>query len=123
MAGAAADPKGSKTVIVSDVAWVRDHQHRLVLQLRLDGHLAHIPSGQKLELTRRGLVKGVDVLVSDWRRHKTAHPFIRGDREPGLAEADLMGCTDEPRVFALYREMCRAIAADTWVEGPRPTPP
>ena len=108
---------------ITDVAWVRDHRHRLVLQLRLDGHLAHIPSGQKVELTRRGLVKGVDVLVSDWRRHKTDHPFIRGDREPGLAEADLMGCTDEPRVFALYREMCRAIAADTWVEGPRPTPP
>ena len=109
-------------MIITDVAWVRDHQHRLVLRLRLDGHLAHIPSGQKVELTRRGLVKGVDVLVSDWRRHQTDHPFIQGDLEPGLAERDLMGCTDDPRVVALHQEMCRAIAAGTWQPGPRPRP-
>jgi hypothetical protein len=106
--------------MVADVAWVRDHQHRLVLQLRLDGHLAHIPSGQQVKLTRRGLVKGVDILVSDWRRHQTDHPFIGGDLETGLGEADLMGCTDDPRVFALYEEMCRAISADAWRPGPRP---
>jgi hypothetical protein len=109
-------------VIVSDVEWVRDRRHRPVLRLCIDGQLAHIPSGQQVELTRRGLVKGVDVLVSDWRRHQTRHPFIRDDLEPGLAEADLMGCTDDPRVVALYQEMCRAIAADAWRPGLRPLP-
>ena len=63
-------------MIVSDVAWVRDHQHRLVLRLRLDGHLADIPSGQRVELTRRGLVKGVDVPASERRRDLAA----RSDR-------------------------------------------
>ena len=107
-------------MIISDVAWVRDHRHRLVLRLRLDGRLAHIPSGQRVELTRRGLVKGVDVLASEWRRDPAAHPFIEREVEPGLSLSDLMGCTDDPRVFALYQEMCRAIAADAWRPGPRP---
>ena len=106
--------------MVSDVAWVRDHQHRLVLQLRLDGHLTHIQSAQKRELTRRGLVQGVDVLASEWRRNPGAHPFIERGIEPGLSLGDLMGCTDDPRVFALYEEMCRAITADTWRPRPRP---
>ena len=109
-------------MIVAEVEWVRDHRQRRVLRLRLDGHLAHIPSGQKLELTRRGLVHGVDVLASEWRRDPAAHPFIERAVEPGLAARDLMGCTDDPRVFALYGEMCRAIAADTWRPGPRPLP-
>ena len=109
-------------MIVSDVAWVRDHQRRLVLQLRLDGHLTHIPSAQKLELLRRGLVQGVDVLASEWRRDPAALPFIERGVEPGLTLGDLMGCTDDPRVFALYEEMCGAIRADTWRPGPRPLP-
>ena len=45
---------------LTDVAWVRDHQHRSVLQLSIDGHPAHIRSAQKLELTRRGIVTGID---------------------------------------------------------------
>ena len=109
-------------MIVTDVAWVRNHQQRLVLELRLDGQLAHIPSAQKVELTRRGLVKGVDLLASDWRRHPTDHPFIEGKIEPGVAEIDLMGCTDDPQVFALYTELCQAIAADTWRQGPAAVP-
>ena len=106
-------------MILTNVAWIRDHQHRLVLQLKIDGHLAHIPSGQKRELTRRGLLKGVDFLASEWR-DQAHHPFIRGEIEPGLAEGDLAGCTDDPRVFALYEEMCGAIRAATWQPGPRP---
>jgi hypothetical protein len=50
---------------------------------------------------------------------RSAHPYIRGVIEPGLGEADLAGCTDDPRVFALHGEMCRAIADGTWRPGPR----
>jgi hypothetical protein len=106
-------------LIVSNVAWVRDRKRRPVLQLSIDGHRANIRSDQKRELTRRGILKGVDFLASEWR-DQADHAFIKGDVEPGLAEADLVGCTDDPRVFALYGEMCRAIAADTWQPGPRP---
>jgi hypothetical protein len=101
---------------ITDVAWIRDHQHRLVLRLSVDGHPAHILSKQKVELTRRGIVKGVDFLASEWRG-QAHHAFIRGDVS-GLSEKDLAGCTDDPRVFALYQEMCRAIAAGAWQPGP-----
>ena len=106
-------------MIVSHAAWVRDHKHRLVLQLELDGHPAHIPSAQKLELTCRGLVKGVDVFASEWR-NRIDHDFLQSPIEPGLSEADLEGCTDDPRVFSLYQEMCQAIRAGTWT--PRQLP-
>ena len=104
---------------LTDVAWVRDHQHRSVLQLSIDGHPAHIRSAQKLELTRRGIVTGIDFFASEWRRERADHAFIRGEVEPGLAAADLAGSTDDPQVFALYQEMCRAIRAGTWQPGPR----
>ena len=107
---------------ITDVEWVRDGRDRAVLQLRLDGHAAHIPSGQPVELTRRGLVKGVDFLISEWRMQRSVHPFIRRSIEPGLGEVDLAGCTDDPRVFALHQEMGRAIADGTWQPGPRPLP-
>jgi hypothetical protein len=107
-------------VTISNVAWVRDHQHHLVLQLRLDGQPAHIRSSQPVELTRRGLVKGVAFFASEWRE-QAAHPFIRGEVEPGLAETELAGCTDDPRVIALYEEMCQAIRDGTWQPGPRPS--
>ena len=35
---------------VTNVAWVRDHHRRSVLELHVDGHPAHIPSGQTSEL-------------------------------------------------------------------------
>jgi hypothetical protein len=107
---------------ITDVKWVRDRHDREVLQLRLDGQAAHIPSGQPVQLTRRGLVKGVDFLMSEWRMQRSVHPFIRRSIEPGLSEVDLAGCTDDPRVFALHEEMGRAIAASTWQPGPRPLP-
>jgi hypothetical protein len=72
---------------VTNIAWIRDHQHRPVLQLSLNGHAAHILSKQKLELTRRGLVKGLDFFASEWRA-QADHRFIRDDLEPSLSEAD-----------------------------------
>ena len=107
---------------ITDVEWVRDRRDRAVLQLCLDGHAAHIPSGQAVELTRRGIVKGVDFLMSEWRMKRSVHPFIRGSIEPGLSEVDLAGCTDDPGVFALHEEMGQAITAGTWQPGPRPLP-
>ena len=107
---------------ITDVAWARDRRGREVLRLRLDGHAAHIPSGQSMELTRRGIVKGVDFLMSEWRMKRSVHPFIRRSIGPGLSEVDLAGCTDDPRVFALHEEMGRAITDGTWQPGPRPLP-
>jgi hypothetical protein len=106
-------------VILTNVAWVRDHQHRCVLQLEIAGHPAHFSSKQKVELTRRGLLQGIDYFASEWR-DQAKHPFIQGPLEPGLSEADLRGCTNDPQVFALHQEMCQAIAAGTWQPGPRP---
>lgn len=103
---------------ITDVVWVRDHQHRLVLRLNIDGHPAHFPSKQKVELLRRGMVKGIDFFASEWRG-QGGHAFIQGAIEPGLGEKDLEGCTDDPQVFALHEEMCRAIAAGAWQPGAR----
>jgi hypothetical protein len=108
-------------MLLTHVTWIRDHQHRPVLELCIDGHPAHISSSQRSEHLRRGLVKGVDFLASEWR-DQLKHPFIRGALTPGLSERDLWGCTDDPRVFALYQEMCYAIANATWRPGPRPLP-
>jgi hypothetical protein len=105
-------------MIVTNVTWVRDHQHRRVLQLHLDGHPAHILSEQQVALTSRGLVKGIDFLASEWQRQAN-HPFIQGQLAPGLAEADLTGCTNDPGVVALYAEMCAAIRDGNWQPGPR----
>ena len=105
-------------MMISEVAWVRDHQHRCALHLRLDGQPAHFLSSQRREHTRRGLLKGIDFLTSEWR-DQAKHPFIFGKIEPGLSETDLAGCTDDPRVFALHEEMCQAILQATWQPGPR----
>jgi len=108
-------------LILTNVQWLRDHQHRLMLQFDIDGHPAHILSEQKRELTRRGIVKGIDFLASEWREQ--AHlGYIHGDLEPGLAMTDLRGCTDNHQIVGLYDEMCRAILAGTWQPGPRPLP-
>ncbi len=104
---------------ITNVAWVRDHHRRSVLELELDGHPAHISSSQKSELVRRGIVEGL-VFFASQRSHQLPNVFIQGDFGPELTEADLIGCTDDPQVFALYEEMCRAIRTDTWRAGPRP---
>ena len=106
------------TLTITNVEWVRDHQHRPVLRLNLDGHPAQIPSKQRQELLRRGIVQGVDFFRSE-RADQTASRFMRGAVEPGLPRARLAGCTDDPQVFALYEAMCRAIGAGTWQPGPQ----
>jgi hypothetical protein len=108
-------------VNITDVAWIRDHQGRPILALRLDGHPVHIRTSQKTELTRRGLVDGVVFLDSE-RGAQLPNLYIRGDFAPEYEGIALVGCTDDPEVFALYQEMCEAIRTDTWQEGPRPVP-
>jgi hypothetical protein len=106
-------------VNITDVIWTRDHHGKPVLELRLDGHPARILSGQRTELTDRGIVDGVVFLRSE-RGSQLPNANIRGDYAPAYRGLDLVGCTDDPGVFALYREMCAAIRADTWREGARP---
>jgi hypothetical protein len=108
-------------MIVTNATWALDHQHRRVLRLNLDGHPAHILSEQRLALTSRGLVKGIDFLASEWHR-QADHTFIRGQIDSGLAEADLTGCTNDPSVVALYQEMCAAIRDGSWRPGVRLSP-
>jgi len=106
---------------ITDVVWSRDLRGRPVLELRADGHSAYIHSGQRTELTRRGLVDGMVFLKSE-RSSQVPSDYITGDFTPTFNGLDLVGCTDDPQVFALYQEMCTAISTDAWHAGPRPTP-
>lgn len=106
---------------ITNVAWVRDHRRQPVLELDIDGHPAHIPSGQRSELLRRGIVEGIVFLASQ-RSSQLPNAFVRGQYGPELPERALIGCTDDPRVFALYEEMCRSIRVDAWQPGPRALP-
>ena len=103
---------------ITNVAWARDHQGRAVLELELDGHPAHIRSSQKLKLIRRGIVEGM-VFFASQRASQFPNICIQGDVGRELTEADLVGCTDDPQVFALYEEMCQAIRDGTWQPGAR----
>jgi hypothetical protein len=105
-------------VIVADVQWIRDRRGRPTLELTLDGHPAHIRSSQRTELTGRGIVDGMVFLASE-RIAQQPNIYIQGDFTPEFHGLDLVGCTDDPGVFALYEEMCRAILTDTWHEGSR----
>lgn len=106
-------------MIVTDVAWTRDHHGKPVLELRLDGHPAHIRSSQKTELTDRGIVDGI-VLLDSERGSQLPNQYIRGDYGPAYRGLALVGCTDDLEVFALYQAMCDAIRTDTWHEGAQP---
>lgn len=106
---------------ISDVRWVRDHHGKPALDLRLNGHPAHIRSSQKTELTRRGLLDGVVFLDSE-RGSQVPNSYVQGDYAPAYEGLDLVGCTDDPGVFALYEGMCQAIRADRWREGAQPNP-
>ena len=103
---------------ISDVAWTRDHHGKPVLELKLEGHPAYIRSSQRTELTDRGILEGIVFLNSE-RGSQVPDAYISGDYAPTYRGLDLVGCTDDPGVFALYQEMCAAIRADTWREGPR----
>jgi hypothetical protein len=106
---------------ITDVAWSSDLRGRPVLELKLDGHPAYIHSSQRTELTRRGLLDGMVFLKSE-RSSQVPSDYITGNYAPDYQGLDLVGCTDDPQVFALYREMCAAISTDAWHRGPRPTP-
>ena len=106
---------------ITDVAWSSDLRGRPVLELKLDGHPAYIHSSQRTELTRRGLLDGMVFLTSE-RSSQVPSDYITGDFTPTFEGLDLVGCTDDPQVFALYQEMCTAISTDTWHRGWRPTP-
>ena len=103
----------------TDVSWTRDHHGKPVLELRLDGHPAYIRSSQRTELTRRGIVDGIVFLDSE-RAAQSPNVYIQGDYAPDYEGLDLVGCTDDPQVFALYEVMCAAIRAGTWHEGTQP---
>ena len=105
---------------ITDVAWSRDIRGRPVLELKLNGHPAYIHSSQRTELTRRGLLDGIVFLKSE-RSSQVPGDFIAGDYAPDYEGLDLVGCTDDPQVFALYQEMCAAISTDAWHTGPRPS--
>lgn len=105
---------------IANVAWILDHHSRPVLQLDVDGHPAHVRSSQRTELLRRGIVEGMVFFASE-RSGQFPNAFMRGDARPELSEGDLVGCTDDPAVFALFEQMCAAILAGTWRAGPRPT--
>ncbi len=103
---------------IANVAWVRDHRGRPVLELDLDGHPAHIRGSQRAELLRRGIVEGMVSFASE-RSGQFPNASMRGAGGPNLGEADLVGCTDDRRVFALFEDMSRAVLEGTWRAGPR----
>ena len=105
---------------IANVAWVRDHRGHPVLELDVDGHPAHIRSSQRTALLERGIVEGMVYFRSE-RSGQSRTAFMRGDGGPALSEGDLVGCTDDPAVFALFEQMSRAILAGTWRPGPRST--
>ena len=106
-------------MIIGDVAWVRSQRGLPTLELTLDGHPAHIRSRQKSELLRRGIVDGIIFLASE-RTAQVPNIYIHGDYWPEYDGLDLVGCTDDQGVFALYQQMCEAIRTDSWKAGPRP---
>lgn len=103
---------------VTDVTWSLDHHGKPVLELQMNGHPAYIRSSQKTALTDRGIVAGVVFLDSE-RAGQLPNIYIHGDFSPEYEGLDLVGCTDDPQVFALYQTMCKAIRTDRWQPGAR----
>ena len=102
---------------ITDVAWVQDRLGHRALDLRLDGHPAHFQTSQRSALLELGILAGVAYLWSE-QRGFPQNAYIRGSYE--LSAAELVGCTDDPYVFALFGEMCAAIRGGSWVAGNRP---
>jgi hypothetical protein len=107
--------------MIADVAWVCSQRGLPTLELSLDGHPAHFRSRQRTELLRKGLLDGITFLASE-RTTQVPGAFIHGDYRPEFDGLDLVGCTDDPDVFALYQEMCDAIRTNRWKVGLRPLP-
>jgi hypothetical protein len=104
---------------ITDVAWVRDHHGKPALDLKLDGHPAHIRSSQRTDLVERGILDGI-VLLNSERGGQVPNTFLQGTYAPAYQGRDLIGCTDDPEVFALYQAMVQAIRTDRWREGAQP---
>ena len=104
---------------VTNVRWALGRRGRRVLGLDLNGHPAHIHSSQRTELLRRGMVDGMVFFASE-RAAQFPNIHLRDDLVAAYA-GDLVGCTNEPEVFALHQEMCEAIGRGTWQAGHRPT--
>jgi hypothetical protein len=106
-------------VTVTNVVWSLDHHGKPVLELNLDGHAAYIRSSQKTELTSRGILDGIVFLDSE-RGAQLPNLYVHGNYAPAYTERELIGCTDDVQVFALYQTMCEAIRTDHWHAGPQP---
>lgn len=87
-----------------------------VLELLLDGHPAYIRSSQKTVLTSRGIVDGMVFLASE-RASQLPNVYLQGRSVSTERDIELVGCTDDPGVFALYQAMCDAIRTDRWHES------
>jgi hypothetical protein len=103
---------------VSEVHWVADRLGQAALDLRLDGRQAHIKTSQRSALLERGILDGISYLRSE-RSDPNRNAYIQGSYGPSIHNDELVGCTDNPEVFGLFTEMCRAIRDGTWVAGPR----
>lgn len=103
---------------ITGIEWVEDSVGHRALDLRINGHPAHVGSSQRSALLERGIVAGVAYLKSELPDlTKNAYVDLASHRD--INPAELVGCTDDPGVFALFTEMCSAIRAGTWVAGPR----
>ena len=106
---------------ITNVEWVQDLLGHAALDLRVDGRQAHFRSSQSSSLLDRGILRGISFLKSErWDPKKNA--FIRGSYGPALSDTELLGCTDDPEVYALFIDMCGAIRDGSWAVGVRPKP-
>ena len=103
---------------ITEVEWVQDRLGHCALDLRLDGHPAHFSSSQRSDLLERGILQGVTRFRSELPSLAN-NKYVRGAYAPAIGAADLIGCTDDPEVFDLFTDMCRAIRAGTWGAGAR----
>jgi hypothetical protein len=110
--------QGSRKMKITDVVWVQDRLGHQALDLRLDGHPAHFKSSQWSLLLARGIVAGVAYFKSE-PPDLTRNVYLQGSYGPTISPAQLVGCTDDPGVYALFTEMSEAIRAGTWGAGPR----
>jgi len=103
---------------ITNVEWVQDQLGQSALDLKIDGRQAHIRTSQRTELLDRGILEGISFLRSE-RSDPRQNVYIRGSYGPAISDADLVGCTDDPEVYALFTEMCAEIRKGTWVAGAR----
>lgn len=106
---------------ITNVTWVQDRLGNAALDLEINGRQAHFRSSQRSGLLERGILEGISYLRSE-RSDPTRNVYIKGSYAPAFSDAELVGCTDDATVFALFTEMCGAIRAGSWLSGARPIP-